>query len=222
MIQYTHIKNPNEADGQVKLSFLILTVLIGISVGAWAENNQVIVSESFYRDEVEVRKKRLNRIHAHLFAANTKISRLDRDIKALINTYKNYLQKFEAAEKLGEVDHSLLKDIGLLLAKLETGYGAQIKNQGQAENCYDLIAAIESLFEKLENPQENNLEELAFPEPGMGIVETYKKLKGEKLPYRVVKNKKKQNDVTEIPAVVVPVKMSKMTSEIVEDDKFTR
>lgn len=222
MIQYTQLKDSNYASDQVKLSFLILTVLGGITDCAWAENDQMIASGSFFNNVADARKDRLNRIHASLFAAKTNISSLDRDVKELINNYKNHLQKFGAAKTLGEIDNPLLKDIGLLLAKLEAGYESQIKDQMQAKNCYDLISAIESLFEKLENPQEDSFDELAFPQQSNGIIKPYKKLKGEKLPCHATTNRKKKkpyekDDLT--PIVLFQAKISKPASEIFEEDK---
>lgn len=207
----------------MNLNFLILTVVLnGIIDYAQAGNSQTTIPETFLSNMADARKDRLSKIHASLFAAKANVSNLDRDIKELIHNYKNHLQQFETAKKLGEIDSSLLKDIGLLLAKLEAGHETQIKDQMQAKNCYELISAIESLLEKLENPQRDNFDGLAFPQQSNGIVRPYKKLKGEKLPCHASSNKKKkrQHEGDDLPPLsLAQIKMSALMPETLEEDK---
>lgn len=207
----------------MKLNFLILTAISsGIIDYAQAENSQTTLSEPILNNR-PAHKDRLSKIYESLSAARADTSNLDRDIKELIHNYKNHLQKFEAAQKIGEANNSLLlKDIGLLLAKLEAGQETQIKDQMQAKSCYELISAIESLFEKLENPQEDSFDGTAFPSQSKAIVGPYKKLKGEKLPYHVKSNKKKkrQYEGDDLPPVsLAQVKISTLLPETLEDDK---
>lgn len=205
----------------MKFHFLFLAAISnGIINYAHAENNQTILSETI--NNWAVRKDRLSKIYDSLLAAKTNAFGLDRELKILIDDYRNHLQKIKATESIDEDNNFLLKDIGLLLAKLEAGQATQIKDQVQARNCYELITAIESLFEKLENPQEEWFDSSALPQQSNGIIESYKKLKGETLPCNAKANikKKKQYGGDELPPPsLTQVKISTLLPETLEEDK---
>ncbi|WP_032113660.1 hypothetical protein [Candidatus Paracaedibacter symbiosus] len=207
---------------KMMMSSLLLASLASIIMGsANAENAEKTAYEARLKSLVESRKGRLAKIHEKLFTEQVNLFHLGVDIKELIHIYKNHLQKFETAKKFASMDNLLLKDIELLLTRLEKGSENPINDQAQAKHCYELVSAIESLFEKLENPTDD-FDSSALPLESSAIVESYKRLKGEQLPCHVTSNKlkKKRKEETEELSPLSPaqIKISTLMPAASEED----
>lgn len=197
-----------------------LVVLVGLnSMGVnytYADSNEKAASEAFLKKTEDSRESRLSKIHASLFAEEMNVSHIDKEIKGLIQIYKNHLQRYDAAKKLPSLENVLLQDINLLLGHLEKGNENLVYDQGKVTHCFDLISAIESMFEKLENP-ENDFSDLDLPLQSVALISSYKRLKGEQLPYYLtgsVIGKKIREDANDLPPIsLAQIKFSTLIAE---------
>lgn len=189
--------------------------LVGIDY-ACADGNEKAASEFFLKKLEDSRESRLNKIQANLFAEKINVSHLSNEIKELIKTYRNHLQKFDTAKKIPGLEKNLLQEIGLLLGHLEKGSENIIGDQGQASHCLELISAIESIFEKLEKP-ETDFSDSELPRQSISIETAYKRLKGEQIPYYLTTSnvkKKMQEERNDLPPLsLAQLKVSALTPE---------
>lgn len=190
--------NENMKFSQSIFGLLFLLGLSDLMMGStYAKEIKKTTTEGLLKQLIDSREDRLNKIQASLFAEEVNASHLGKELKELIQLYKDHLQQLETSQKLMD-DNPLLKEISLLLARLETGKYV-VQNQMQAKQYYGLISAIESIFEKLENPV-SSFVDIEMPAPSSAIVVPLKKLQGEKIPYHLTASKiKKQEEADELP-----------------------
>ncbi len=176
-----------------------LIVVLGISGMMMncvnAEEGHKPATEAFLKQLVDSREDRLNKIQASLFAEEVNALHLGNEIKELIQLYKDHLQQLETSQELVS-NNLLLKEINLLLARLEAEDKYLIRDKIQANQYYSLISAIESIFEKLENPA-NSVVNVEMPTTNNAILSPLKKLKGEKIPYHLTASKIKKDQEAE-------------------------
>lgn len=163
-----------------------------------AEEIHKPATEEFLKQLADSREDRLNKIQASLFAEEVNTPHLGSEIKQLIQLYKDHLQQLKKSQELVN-NNPLLKEINLLLARLEAGDEYLVRNKMQANQYYNLISAIESIFEKLENPA-TIFVDVEMPATTNAIVAPLTKLQGEKIPYHLTASKiKKDKEAEELP-----------------------
>lgn len=164
-----------------------------------AKESEQPATAAFLKQLADSREERLTKIQASLFANEINTSHLGNEIKKLIQLYKDHLHQLEVSQKLMD-NNPLLKEINLLLARLEKGEQYPVQDKMQANQCYSLISAIESIFEKLENPASSVIA-LEMPATSNAIIAPLKKLQGEKIPYSLTASqiKKDKEEAEELP-----------------------
>ncbi len=163
-----------------------------------AEEGHKPATEAFLKQLADSREGRLNKIQASLFAEEVNALHLGNEIKELVQLYKDHLQQLETSQELVS-NNPLLKEINFLLARLETGDKYLVQNKIQANQCYNIITAIESIFEKLENPAASFVN-VEMPTTNNATLSPLKKLKGEKIPYHLSASKiKKDQEAEDLP-----------------------
>ena len=143
-----------------------------------AKESEQPATAAFLKQLADSREERLTKIQASLFANEINTSHLGNEIKKLIQLYKDHLHQLEVSQKLMD-NNPLLKEINLLLARLEKGEQYPVQDKMQANQCYSLISAIESIFEKLENPASSVIA-LEMPATSNAIIAPLKNYKVKK------------------------------------------
>lgn len=197
-----------------KLVFFCVTLLLIFAEAGKADESVKGLSLAH-----EFRANVLARIHSNLYGVRGNLMFLGAEVKQLVNIYKDYLANLEKSVSEQEKVSSLLNDVRLLLARLEKGTQNWNNDNSQMVFCYDIISTIESIFYKLETPQES-FDATTLPLISIAVIDPYKKLQGEKLPYKINKKKKESdwNDLSSLPIAQLKIISSPSSTNSVEED----
>lgn len=157
----------------------------------------------------------LSKIHSNLYGSKSNLMFLGTEVRQLISLYKDYLKSVE-----NNVDQQeSIDNARLLLTRLEKETQNWSNDARQMAFCYDLISTIESILYKLDNVKDS-FDVTALPLEKMAIVDPYKKLQGEKLPYQLAKKKKDAdwNELSPLPVAQLKIISSPSSMNSVEED----